>query len=1098
MRRLILFALCASLTAAFHGCGGSSDSGGGGATAPVGAPIVAPPVGPVAAPGGASGGSTLTSATTPAQRVSLVSPYLDEKTIAIARLDLSVIDADKVLAEATKSRPGVEITDQQRAEMQEAASKFKEVQGLVQEVQVLLSLNDISRATAGALPTVIVKTQSGVDPKRVYSLYANDLDPNGPVDQAEFDKACFVQGDVVVFASPGSLYKFRNNVQPAVISNLEQAFTLAGNAPAQVIYAPTDQVRQELGAFTLPPDFGIDANTLMQGLSYGAISLSPPPGGEFKVEVQGRDPGVAQQVHSLLTNQMQQLRQFPGMSPENLEILDALMPKLENDRIVLALREGDPVFQKLEAMAIQGGAGQGGGAQKMQSANNLKQIALAMHNHHDATGSLPQANKNGLSWRVHLLPYLEEQQLYQQFNLNEPWDSPTNRPLVEKMPSVFKHPAAKTAEPGMTVYLGVAGMNSAFPPDRGLRISEFVDGTTNTAWVVEADPNFAAYWTKPDDWQLNESAPQQGLGSLWGDGSALAAMADGRVIAVKSTGDPEQLRRMFLRNDAQVIDFAQIEHQGGVPRPSGGGGLPFPIPGFGPPGMGLGGPGGLGESPLVGPPGAGENAPEGEVTLNQLGFAAMQGDQALQAQFGNGKVTRVTGKLKGVLDTTVTFETDAKSTDGRPINVTFIIADRTSQPSDLSFDRPVTIEGQFESYYDNTVRFTNARWVQPGDPPPGTIIPGQDPEFIAAAKEAFAEGRNADAFQYLYAEALAGPDQYKLRSSLRWAPALKRPALAIRWGLAVEYNAPRNYSGGPAPIGRVIQNQGNQPNQGGVDPGRPQDGADPKTVIDYYSSEIGTQMLEGLELRREQGQFGEILTALFETNANDPNSGAPFNPGQQFQNDPAAAAARLLAGKPLPIAPGVVFLGIGKETDMLKKAKENEVDALVLVDVGVSPTRTVVINSTRLVLFNGATGESVHASKPLKATVVEQQREQGRGETLVSDLIEKFFEAVDQNFTLTELPAALNETNVTARVQKLTASPPANPLETLTEIAFWREQGLITDETAEAAYVAIIGEDGAKLMGNLAERKSAIEKYLPKSKGAGATIPGGGRRLGLP
>ena len=80
-----------------------------------------------------------------------------------------------------------------------------------------------------------------------------------------------------------------------------------------------------------------------------------------------------------------------------------------------------------------------------RSANNLRQIGLALHNHHDVHGGLPTntVGPNGqplLSWRVHLLPYLGEQNLYSQFKLNEPWDSPNNRRLLDQMPRVYATP----------------------------------------------------------------------------------------------------------------------------------------------------------------------------------------------------------------------------------------------------------------------------------------------------------------------------------------------------------------------------------------------------------------------------------------------------------------------------------------------------------------------------------------------------------------------------------------------------------------------------------------------------------------------------------
>ncbi|HEY7310342.1 MAG TPA: sigma-70 family RNA polymerase sigma factor [Gemmataceae bacterium] len=89
---------------------------------------------------------------------------------------------------------------------------------------------------------------------------------------------------------------------------------------------------------------------------------------------------------------------------------------------------------------------------------NLKQLALAMHNYNDTYGRLPLAattDKKGkalLSWRVALLPYLEEQELYKQFKLDEPWDSPHNKKLLSKMPAIYAPPGVKTRQLYSTFY----------------------------------------------------------------------------------------------------------------------------------------------------------------------------------------------------------------------------------------------------------------------------------------------------------------------------------------------------------------------------------------------------------------------------------------------------------------------------------------------------------------------------------------------------------------------------------------------------------------------------------------------------------------------
>ncbi|WP_261037712.1 DUF1559 domain-containing protein, partial [Streptococcus mitis] len=87
-------------------------------------------------------------------------------------------------------------------------------------------------------------------------------------------------------------------------------------------------------------------------------------------------------------------------------------------------------------------------AEKMISSNNLKQVGLGIYNFDSAQGALParvhytRDLKPGLSWRVHILPYLEQDALFNQFKLDEPWDSPNNKPLIAKMPKFYAKPGS--------------------------------------------------------------------------------------------------------------------------------------------------------------------------------------------------------------------------------------------------------------------------------------------------------------------------------------------------------------------------------------------------------------------------------------------------------------------------------------------------------------------------------------------------------------------------------------------------------------------------------------------------------------------------------
>ncbi len=196
-------------------------------------------------------------------------------------------------------------------------------------------------------------------------------------------------------------------------------------------------------------------------------------------------------------------------------------------------------------------------AARIQSSNNLKQLALAMFNHHDTMGTFPPAysvNKDGkplLSWRVHILPYIEQDNLYKQFHLDEPWDSEHNKKLIEKMPKTYRSPASAAA-PGMTNYLTVRGKDTMFPGDKGIKIADVTDGLSNTIAIVEASDKKAVIWTKPDDFEFNEKNPADGLLGLWSNGF-LAALGDGSVRMIAGTIDPKVLKDLFLRNDGNPI-----------------------------------------------------------------------------------------------------------------------------------------------------------------------------------------------------------------------------------------------------------------------------------------------------------------------------------------------------------------------------------------------------------------------------------------------------------------------------------------------------------------------------------------------------------------
>jgi len=197
----------------------------------------------------------------------------------------------------------------------------------------------------------------------------------------------------------------------------------------------------------------------------------------------------------------------------------------------------------------------------LTSVNNLKQIGLAFHNFHDAIGGFPGdiTDKNGkaiLSWRVAILPYIEEDKLYKQFKLDEPWDSEHNKALIEKMPKVYA-PVRGKAKAGETYYQVFTGEKALFGGKvKNPKLLSITDGTSNTGMVFEAGE--PVVWTKPADLPFDEKKALPKLGGLF-DGDFHVCMCDGSVRRLRKDADEKELKKLIMPNDGQVIDFSKLE-----------------------------------------------------------------------------------------------------------------------------------------------------------------------------------------------------------------------------------------------------------------------------------------------------------------------------------------------------------------------------------------------------------------------------------------------------------------------------------------------------------------------------------------------------------
>ncbi len=196
-------------------------------------------------------------------------------------------------------------------------------------------------------------------------------------------------------------------------------------------------------------------------------------------------------------------------------------------------------------------------ARRSSSRNNMKQLLLALHNHHavhrrfPARASYDANGKPLLSWRVHILPYLNQQALYKRFKLDEPWDSPHNKPLIRLMPAVYANPNSPAGS--VTNYLAIDGADSMMSKT-GVRFRDVADGTSFTMVLVEVDADRVVPWTKPADHQIKAANPKAGLGGLR-PGGFNVGMGDGSVRFLPNTIDPKTIQGLATKSGMEVTNL---------------------------------------------------------------------------------------------------------------------------------------------------------------------------------------------------------------------------------------------------------------------------------------------------------------------------------------------------------------------------------------------------------------------------------------------------------------------------------------------------------------------------------------------------------------
>lgn len=303
-----------------------------------------------------------------------------------------------------------------------------------------------------------------------------------------------------------------------------------------------------------PPDIQKIGQIVMSTQTVSFSSSLPPKQARLKVEM---STGGAADEMSRVVNQI--IGEKASGNSDSLTMRangNTVSLDLANEQAVTSAMDG--LMQILAPARLQ--------ARQSRQMNSVKQIGLAMHNFHSAYGHFPpqslssKSGKKLLSWRVLILPFLDQSELYQKFKLDEPWDSEHNIKLVSEIPFVYsnRQPSDSTLPDGKTRLQVPLLENSVFGRSGGgASFREITDGTSNTVMVVQVPKDKAVIWTKPNDAVVDPANPAAALVDPSQE-RFLAGFCDGSVRRVLATVSNKTLLALLTMNGGEIVDTDEL------------------------------------------------------------------------------------------------------------------------------------------------------------------------------------------------------------------------------------------------------------------------------------------------------------------------------------------------------------------------------------------------------------------------------------------------------------------------------------------------------------------------------------------------------------
>lgn len=466
-----------------------------------------------------------------AEAAKAIAPFVNEDTIAVAHVDAARIDVEKLFAVTRPLLPAAHPLVDVNVAAQQRVKSFLKAGG--RDLYGIVGVADLPEPG----PIVLVPFGKASDEEALRALSGG----------------AFVEriGDVLFIGTQASRERLAV-ATPAPRPELLRALEAVAGSEAQAVFIPSAAARRVVEELmpTLPAEAGGGAMaTLTRGILWAALGVDSSPQPGLRLVVQSQSGEAARALQHFAASR---LRDYV---PQTDKIVGTLSPEVKQDRLLVVLgsdkiAQVGTALRPLVDLSTQS-------VRRSESTNQLKRIAMAMHTYADAFKHFPLAaitdseDRPLLSWRVTILPYIDQAPLYKQFHLDEPWDSEHNRKLIDHMPHVYRS-FASLAPRDRTSFVVATGAGTVFEGTPGTGFGDITDGTSNTLMVFEADDEHAAIWTKPDDYKFDPEHPSAGFTSPYPDGRLLL-FCDGSVHFIRQKLDDETIRRLILRSDGKPL-----------------------------------------------------------------------------------------------------------------------------------------------------------------------------------------------------------------------------------------------------------------------------------------------------------------------------------------------------------------------------------------------------------------------------------------------------------------------------------------------------------------------------------------------------------------